>query len=757
MTSRPPALVRLAREFRRRRVFTTAGLYVVGAWLVMQAADVFFPGWGIPDTGINVLLIAAIVGFPLALVFGWFFNITAHGIRRTMPAGDVGAVEPRPLERNDYIVLGVLVLTAGVIVYFAAYRTLTLPRTDASGIEARIDLAPTEKLPNSIAVLPFDNISTDPENDVFSDGVSEEIRNRLGQYGELKVIARTSSNQFKGSDYAIPRISDLLGVRYLVKGSVRTQGDRIRVSAQLVADKGTQLWSKNYDRVLEDIFAIQDEIASLVATEVAPQVVANFGGGYKPSLDAYKHFVAGRDLLYRRDTVAAREELALAIKLDPDYAEAHAEYAISLLIGKVDQQDLQKADAAVITALDLAPDLPRALAARGLFLNSRRAPDLDASEAALREALSGDPNMVDAMNWLAQVVNLQGRQEEADEWIERAYALDPFQGSIATNMAFKVWEGGNPDRAEWILRRLVDLPEPPVSAIHMLSSFYRRTGRLIDANRMAKRLVLSSDRVLSYILLAENYAMLGQFQTATNLISATAEEYPERPWVMTGWMQAYIPYWQGEYDQATEEMRRARDASGVSVTELSPTERDFVGINVALSGDYREAVDMLAEWLPNAGEVAIRSLSRFYGMDAYQSLAWAYRQTGMPDMARQRLEIVEQWFLQKRASVETMQSWELYGAARNAVLMDDKELALDRLEQAVKAGWRRYYIDKHDPRWGALRNDPRYQALTAEVKADVDRQRAEVQRIDAEEDFQALLDEVRESRKSTAGKDSGDR
>ncbi len=753
MTSRPSGLIRFAAELRRRRVFATAGLYIVGAWLVMQAADVFFPGWGIPDTGINVLLGAAVIGFPLALVFGWFFNITTHGVRRTLPANPGGAEKPRPLAGQDYLVLGALVLVAGVIVSYAAHRIMALPRTETSGIEARFDPAPGDKPPNSVAVLPFDNISTDPENEVFSDGVSEEIRNRLGQYGELQVIARTSSIQLKDSDYPIPRISDLLGVSYLVKGSVRTQGARIRVSAQLVADEGTQLWTKNYDRELEDIFAIQDEIADLVAAEVAPQVVADLEVGYQPSLDAYQHFVAGRDLFYKRHYRAARNTLALAVELDPEYAEAHAEYAISLLIPHPDEQALRKADVAITRALDLSPDLPRAWAARGLFFkNAQPQPDPVASEAALREALRGDPNMVDAMNWLSGTLHLQGKNMEAQEWIEKAYARDPFNGVVATNIATRVWEGGNPERAEWILRRQAGLPEPNLLAIYMLGEFYSDTGRLIEANRTAKRLMLAGE--WRPYALAASYAVMGQFETAANLISAAVREYPEERLVRNGWLQGYVPYWRGEYDQAVEAMRRARDANGVPLSQLPQNARSFVAHNLALAGDYSEAIGMLAEWLPNDAEAHSVAL---YGADTFQSLAWAYSQTGMPDIARERLEKVEQWLAQHSASVETLKSGDLYNAARNAALMGDSELALDRLEQAVAAGWRGYYIHKHDPRWGTLKDDPRYQALMAQVKADVDRQRAMVEKIDAEEDFQALFEKARGSREPTAGEKTGER
>jgi len=744
MTSRPPAFVRLVQELRRRRVFTTAGLYVVGAWLVMQAADVFFPGWGLPDTGINVLLLAAIFGFPLALVFGWLFNITTQGIMRTMPSSPESAGEPRPLKGNDFIILGTLGLVAGVIIAYTTVELLGL-REPAPPV--------VEKLENSIAVLPFENLSTDPGNEVFSDGVSEEIRNRLGKYGELQVIARTSSDQFKGNDYGISRISDLLGVRYLVQGSVRRQGDRIRVTAQLVADKGTQMWSENYDRVLEDVFGIQDEIADLVATEVAPKILAGLKDSYRPSLDAYKHYLAGRELLHRRDKLAAQQELAKAVELDPGYAEAYAEYAISLVIYGLEEKEIQQADVAIEAALTLAPGLPRALAARGLYLINQYPRDVAAQEAVLREALKGDPNMVDAMNWLSITLDAQGRRKEADEWQDRAYARDPFNGAIAVNMAHRVWEDGNPERAESMLRRLIEFPDPPFSAFEELCSFYSATGRLVEANKIAKRLLLAGSWKIA--VLAENYARLGSLEAAEYWMARMAHDYPELLPVRIGWVQAQVPFWLGGYGQAAIQIDKALMSSGLSMNQVTEVLSDFYGMNQALSGDYAAAIDVLEEALPSARRPEV--IGGMYEVNAYQALAWAFSHSGMPELARQRLETVERWFFQNSGAVEMVTSTNLYEAARNAVLMDDTELALERLERAVAAGWREYYVNIHDPRWGALKDDPRYQALMAEVKADVDRQRALVEGIDVEEDFPTLLDQVRESDTSTAGEDAGER
>jgi len=716
---------RFISELHRRRVFATAGLYIVGAWLVMQGGDVFFSGWGIPDRGINVLLIAAISGFPLALVFGWFFNITKHGIRRTLQATPDDAAVSRPLKGGDYVVLAALLLVSGIIVTLATQDILAM-RSAYPGPET----AAVEKLPNSIAVLPFANMSSDPENEIFSDGVSEEIRNRLGLHAQLQVIARTSSFQFKRGDYSIPRISEMLGVRYLLQGSVRREGDRIRVTAQLVADRGTQIWSRNYDRVMEDVFGLQDEIADLVAMEVAPQISASTGRGYSPNLTAYEHFLDGRDLLHRRDQWGAQRELAKAIQLDPGYAQAQAEYAISLLIGYPEQAHFKEADSAISTALDAVPNLPRAMAARGLYFSQQVPSDLDAAEAALRAALQGDPNMVDAMNWLSNVLRSQGWEQEADRWQERAYALDPFNSAISANMAYRNWKDGNPERAESLLLPLLDLPDPPMQAPMTLWDLYSDTGRLSKANGMAKRIVGAEAWPIWF--LARSYAVLGEIETAADLVAESARKNPDIMWVRTGWLQAQARYWEGRYQSAADEMHEAFVTHDIALDHLSPELRQFYGVHLALAGDYATAIDTLVEALPDIDE-QLESYD-YYLVDAYQALAWSYAHSGMQEASRKVLEAVETSFDQHRKSVAMMKSADRYAAARNAAMMGNTELALDRLEQAVETGWREYNIQRHDPRWSSLANDERYRAIMAGVEADVDRQREIVRKIDARED-----------------------
>jgi len=436
-----------------------AGFYIVGAWLVMQAADVFFPAWGLPDAALNILLITAVVGFPLALVFGWFYDVTTDGIVRTPATDGEDAAGTVPLQRTDYLILAALAGIAVFIVFQAGTEIAETPRvemgeaTDAVPEEA----PPLEKLPNAIAVLPFANVSDDPSNEFFCD-ISDELLHKLTGFDDLHVIGRTSSFAFKGSDYRIPRIASLLGVRYLLQGSVRKHQDQLRITAQLVDDAGTQLWSSAFDRRLEDIFAIQAEIADIVATTVVPQIVPDHADTYEPDLVAYQHYLIGREYVHERMVPQAREELAKAVELDPDFAEAQAEYAVSMIMWRnPGDEQLSIAEQAIDRALALAPGLPRALAARGLLLLDL---DLEAAEGVLRQVLAEDPNMVDAINWLSSALTKQGKVDEAMEWYQRALRIDPMHPAIAVNLANGYLDTGQVVKAETILLRLGELPEP---------------------------------------------------------------------------------------------------------------------------------------------------------------------------------------------------------------------------------------------------------------------------------------------------------
>jgi TolB-like protein len=218
---------------------------------------VLFPGFGIPNAAIQALVWAAALGLPVALVFGWLFEIGPGGIRRTLPAGAADLNEPPALGRRDYLILAVFAAVAAVLVVQAVQNIRETPVAETPTAETGAGHDSPERLENSIAVLPFTNISNDPDNEYFCDGISEEILNQLAGIRELHVIGRTSSFAFKGSDYGIERIGAVLGVRFVLQGSVRKAGDQLRISAQLLDEGGRQVWSESFDRQLRNVFDIQ--------------------------------------------------------------------------------------------------------------------------------------------------------------------------------------------------------------------------------------------------------------------------------------------------------------------------------------------------------------------------------------------------------------------------------------------------------------------------------------------------------------------
>jgi TolB-like protein/Flp pilus assembly protein TadD len=704
-----------------------AGFYIVGAWLVMQAADVFFPAWGLPDAAINILLAAAILGFPLALVFGWFYDVTTHGIVRTPAVDEHEAGRAVPLQRTDYLVLTALAGIAVFIVFRAGTEIVETPRVEAdlSNASAIDEAPPLEKLPNSIAVLPFANVSDDPANEFFCDGISDELLHKLTGFGDLHVIGRTSSFAFKGSDYRIPRIASLLGVRFLLQGSVRKYQDQLRITAQLVDDAGTQLWSSAFDRRLEDIFAIQAEIADIVATTVVPQIVPDHAETYEPDLAAYQHYLIGREYVHERMVPQAREELAKAVELDPDFAEAQAEYAVSMIMWRSpEDEELSIAEQAIDRALALAPGLPRALAARGLLLLTRSDPE--GAEPVLRQVLAEDPNMADAINWLSTALTGQGKVDEVIEWYERALRIDPMHPAIAANLANWYLDSGQVVKAETILLRLGELPEPNGMVLFHLIELYRLTGRFPQMLRHAERLALDPFfsgpfRAYRYGVLAESYALLNDWEQVEQWAEQGLTPAPKKgSFERSFWIRLHSEpdLWRGRYKEAVENHRGVMAAEG-----LPPEEMELhYGVILALAGDHAAAQEMLA-----AVEVTPDEFGNPEKVAAGQTLAWSYSVTGQEAKARPLLEEMDRWMAGMEASGRWRRSDHLYVYALNATLLEQQDVALERLRRAAEAGWRDYYIRHHDPRWDALKDNAEYQALMAEVKGDVDRQRTEIE------------------------------
>jgi TolB-like protein/Tfp pilus assembly protein PilF len=732
----------LLKELRRRRVFRVAGLYVVAAWLALQAANIAFPAWGIPDQAIRYLILAALLGFPLALIFGWVFDISTEGIRRTQPvSSEDELLRSLPLRRTDYLILAAFLVVVGAIVYDTTGRVL---RTPATTDEWHPSVAEIE--PHSVAVLPFASLSADPEQEYFADGISEEILNRLAAFRELKVIARTSSFVFKDSGYDVARISGLLAVNYLLQGSVRRDGERLRIAAQLVDRTGVQVWSSTFDRELGGIFVLQDEIAEAVATSIVPQIVPPAIEHREPDLEAYREYLVGRDLVARRPSLwyeTAAERFTRAIELDPEFAAPYAARAAAVAYGVIFARDrdaeLARAQQDVDTALKLDPNLAYAYAAQAL-VSQRREPMAHAErEALLRKALALDPNLVDALNWLSGAIGAQQREDEALEVLQRAARIDPLSPIIIGNLARNEARRGRFEDAERRLRRALDMPHPSAWPSAELINLYAHTGRMIEATAAAKQMMIhaaaATGKPGGVLYLTYVYSALGMWDAADYWQTRKEQAWPGVYQLrLHPYMDARARYTPAELLAGMEDVLQA---AGIAPDSLDADGRSWLGEARALAGQHAGARALLES-------IVVPGVARSFGQDvrARHALAWAWQQSGAGDQAHDMLGLMDAAFRREEAAGRLHVSWDICDFARNTLLLGKSEGALELLERAERAGWRDYFGILNDPRWDAVRQEPRFQAIMARVKADIDRQRAVVEAVDREDDFVAVLDAV---------------
>ncbi len=441
-------------ELKRRNVIRMAGLYLVGAWLITQVAGTVLPMFDAPAWLPRSVVVLLAIGFIPALMFSWVFEMTPDGLKRDADIAPEQSIAPQTARRMDRMIIAVLLLA---LTFFGFDRLVLAPRRDAAlvatttkSLEAKAATAasatPTVDR-NSIAVLPFVNMSGDAANEYFSDGISEEILNVLAGAPELKVAARTSSFSFKGKATEVPEIARALKVRMVLEGSVRKQGDQVRITAQLIdADSGFHLWSETYDRKLEDIFAIQDEIANAIGTALKVKIGGSEGQGAATSgtsnVAAYDLYLRGTTLWHTRREAALWDAIALfeqAVAGDPNFAQAYAGLALSYaIIGNYSNRIPYSASLALARdfaerALALDPSLPEAYTALSnvAVTEVRR----DTAAALLDRAIALRPSFATAHQWRGNLLMTSGDLAGGLASHETATELDPRALVVSENHA----------------------------------------------------------------------------------------------------------------------------------------------------------------------------------------------------------------------------------------------------------------------------------------------------------------------------------
>jgi TolB-like protein/Tfp pilus assembly protein PilF len=371
--------VSLFAELKRRNVFRVGIAYVVGGWLLLQLTDVLLQLLDLPEVIGRVVVLLVTIGLPVALFFAWAFELTPEGIKKEKDVDRSQSITKVTSQKLNNAIIGLLVVALG---YFALDKFLLDPKRDAAeiatAIEGSRDQVPepvaspvTEK---SIAVLPFVNMSSDEEQEYFSDGLSEELLNLLAKVPELRVAARTSSFSFKGQSIEIPEIASRLKVDHVLEGSVRKSGNQIRITAQLIqADSGYHLWSETYDRQLDNIFQIQDEIAIAVVEALKITLLGQAPKASETDPEAYQLFLQGQYLGNSRSMETIPQVILLlkeALEIDPDYAPAWTELAFAYITasgyGLMPIEDAYLlVDEAIDKALEADPTYAGAYTARG--------------------------------------------------------------------------------------------------------------------------------------------------------------------------------------------------------------------------------------------------------------------------------------------------------------------------------------------------------------------------------------------------------
>ena len=522
-------------ELKRRNVYKVAVAYAVVAWLMIQAASIFFPAFDAPPWVMKIFIIVIIFGFPVALIFSWAFEITPEGIKLESEIEPNKSIARRTGRKIVAVTIALAVVAAGLFVYQLVRQRTTVPLMQSDAIT----IAPNK----SIAVLPFDNLSRDPDNAYFCEGVQDEILTRLAKVADLKVISRTSTQHFKSTPDNLPQIAKQLGVAHIVEGSVQKANDQVRVNVQLInALTDAHLWADTYDRKLTDIFAVESEIAKTIAETLQAKIT----GSEKASIaktptvnpDAYELYLKGRFFWNKRtgdDLRKSIEYLKQAVAKDPGYALAYSGLADSYGLlrfygGASPAESVVPAAAAAKKALELDDSLAEAHASLGLIATEELEVHRGVNE--LERAVQLNPNYATAHHWLALAFTAMGQSDRAIKELKRALELDPLSMAINADLSIGYLYARRYDEGEAQARKALEIDPRSFLAHYYLGMALQLKGQLKAAIPEFQKAVELNHDPYCISMLLQGYARNGQADEARKLLAqlnemAKSVEVPE--------------------------------------------------------------------------------------------------------------------------------------------------------------------------------------------------------------------------------------
>ena len=480
------------RELKRRNVFKVAAAYVIVGWLIMQAGEVMGPALRLPEWINSALAFFLILGFPLAMFFAWAFELTPDGIKK-----DKGVEQDQSIANATGGILNRTIVIALVLAlaYFSFDKFILDPKRDVELLQAEAappaditDPVDEDKAPDSksIAVLPFMNMSSDPEQEYFSDGITEEVLNLLVKTPELRVTSRSSVFSLKGQNLDIPTVAAKLGVAHILEGSVRKAGNRVRITAQLIeAGNDVHLWSETYDRELDDIFAIQDEIAGEVVKALHIQLLGEAPSATSTNIEAYKLYLRGNHFAnlgtresWESSVTAYQEAIALDATFAPTWeglSTVLRYQAMHIFTGKQEQATMEASRQAAMRALDLDDKLAVAWVALSQ-IQFRYDWNWSGAEASTRTALKYGSQNARVLRSATWVLLSLGETDEALALAQLAVDLDPLDLEGLINLGTTYWALGQLEDEERVYRQIIELYPEVVSVKSWLAATLTRLG-----------------------------------------------------------------------------------------------------------------------------------------------------------------------------------------------------------------------------------------------------------------------------------------
>ncbi len=708
-------------ELSRRKVLRTVGAYAVGVFVLLQLMDAAVEPLRLPDWVPTLVVIVVILGFPLVFLLAWHLELTPTGVHKAKAAGLLNK------SQSAFLFSIMMLAMFGLGFVFYQYYSEVFEAGTAPPIQEVREFKAPE---NSIAVLPFTDMSEEGDQAYFSDGITEEILNLLAGVEGLHVAARTSSFAFRDKQADIREIGGLLNVGTLLEGSVRKIGNRVRLTAQLInVEDGFHIWSQTYDRELDDIFAIQDEVAS----EIATALVESFAGistqpvGRTDSFAASQAYRTGRIHWWRRTPVElqrAIELFAKALEHDARFAPAYAAMAdtwllLSLYGNVTTLKATRKAEAMIVKALEIDPQSEEAFAALGLA--RWQIGQMDAAESALRQAVELNENYVPAQLWLAGLLGQMGRYPEESLVLEKAMVIDPLNELLAVNYSQNLAVRGNWKEGKELMQGLINLRPASTILLRSMAASELKHGNLAEGWNLANRAwQLQPDNPEDIATLAQSWMSLGEPEEAKRLVHEGLEKSGQNGSLLgTYWMTLMVL---SRFEEAEALTRELMAEYGEGLPEAMSRRFSIqLGMIAFVRKDYSRAYGLLNAAIGEEDDPS------FKGDDIWviTMASLTSEILGKYEEAESRLKDAERKV--QRARLNGVDDPDIYYTEAALFAMQDQpEQALEKLQLAYDRGFRGLWAMDIDFRFDSMRDQPGFITLKTQISDDVNHALAEV-------------------------------